>query len=55
MEMETKKAHPGFTDRFKIEAVEQVTERGHPVAEVSVWPFYLKDGTVWKIPGDSQG
>jgi transposase len=34
--METKKAQRRFTEEFKIEAVKQVTERGHPVAEVSV-------------------
>ncbi len=34
--METKKAQPRFTEEFKIEAVKQVTERGHPVAQVSV-------------------
>ena len=34
--METKKSQQRFTEEFKIEAVKQVTERGHPVAEVSV-------------------
>jgi transposase len=34
--METKKAQQRFTEEFKIEAVKQVTERGHPVAEVAV-------------------
>lgn len=34
--METKKTQPRFTEEFKIEAVKQVTERGHAVAEVTV-------------------
>ena len=34
--METKKAQQRFTEEFKIEAVKQVTDRGHPVAEVAV-------------------
>src|SRR5690606_818956 len=34
--METKKAQPRFTEEFKIEAVKQVTEWGHAVAEVAV-------------------
>jgi transposase len=33
---ETKKVQQRFTDEFKIEAVRQVTERGHAVAEVAV-------------------
>ena len=32
--METKKSQQRFTEEFKTEAVRQVTERGHPVAEV---------------------
>lgn len=34
--METKKAQPRFTEEFKIDAVKQVTDRGHAVAEVAV-------------------
>lgn len=33
--METKKSQQRFTEEFKTEAVRQVTERGHPVAEVA--------------------
>lgn len=33
--METKKSQQRFTGEFKAEAVRQVTERGHPVAEVA--------------------
>ena len=33
--METKKLPQRFTEEFKTEAVRQVTERGHPVAEVA--------------------
>lgn len=33
--METKKSQARYTEEFKIEAVRQVTERGHPVAEVA--------------------
>lgn len=32
--MEKKKSGRRFTEEFKIEAVKQITERGHPVAEV---------------------
>lgn len=31
--METKKSQQRFTEEFKTEAVRQVTERGHPVAD----------------------
>lgn len=34
--METMKAQPHFTEEFKFEAVKQMTERGHPIAEVAV-------------------
>lgn len=33
--METKKSQARDTEELKIEAVRQVTERGHPVAEVA--------------------
>ena len=33
--METKKSKQRFTEEFKTEAVRQVAERGHPVAEVA--------------------
>ena len=33
--METKKSQQRFTEEFKTEAVRQVTERGHSVAEVA--------------------
>lgn len=33
--MEEKKSGRRFTEEFKVEAVRQVTERGHPVAEVA--------------------
>jgi transposase len=36
--METKKSQQRFTEEFKTEAVRQVTERGHPVAEVAARP-----------------
>ena len=26
-----------YTEEFKVEAIKQVTERGHPVAEVASW------------------
>lgn len=35
MFMETNKSQQGFTEAFKTEAIPQVTERDHPVAEVS--------------------
>lgn len=31
--METKKAQQRFTEEFKLEAVKQVTDRGHPVGQ----------------------
>ncbi|WEN42843.1 hypothetical protein CKCBHOJB_02443 [Thauera sp. GDN1] len=34
--METKQAQQRFTEKFKIEAVKQVTDQGHPLAEVAV-------------------
>lgn len=34
--METMKTQPHFTEEFKFEAVKQMTERGHPIAEVAV-------------------
>jgi len=34
--METKKRQQRFTEEFKIEAVKQVSGRGHPVVEVAV-------------------
>ena len=33
--METKKSQQRFTEEFKAEAIRQVTDRGHPVAEVA--------------------
>ena len=33
--MEERKSGRRFTEEFKVEAVRQVTERGHPVAEVA--------------------
>jgi len=33
--METKKSQQRLTEKFKTEAVRQVMERGHPVAEVA--------------------
>ena len=33
--METQKSQQRFTEEFKTEAVRQVTERGHPVGEVT--------------------
>ncbi len=36
MLMGTKKAQQRVTEEFKIEAVKQVTDRGHLVAEVAV-------------------
>ncbi len=56
--METKNAQQRFTERFKIEAVKPLTERGHPVAEAMLQgcvsqpsPFRaIQSGSCWLPP-----
>ncbi len=39
--------HPRFTDDFRIDAIKQITERGHSIADVSQRLGVSTHGTDW--------
>jgi len=57
--MEEKKSGRCFREEFKVEAVRQVTECGHPVAEVaarlgvSTYSLYVLDQALFGEPGSA--